>query len=136
MLMVMSRSGRRDPREDKVLSYQRDRRNSYGHSPHGSRKSIRFRKAWVNRAYRRQIHQHLDLPGEPEQIQEGTALVRRKQWTKRPDAALGLMVEWRRRWRAYAQDQEAPKPGAAQLQARRRGRDAPSGRWPWRGLDR
>jgi hypothetical protein len=49
----MSARGPGDPREDKIVSYQRDRRSSYGHSPHGSRKSIRFRKARVNRAYRR-----------------------------------------------------------------------------------
>src|SRR5215472_9825947 len=36
MLIAMSKPGPRDPRGDKILSYQRDRRNSHGHSPHGS----------------------------------------------------------------------------------------------------
>ena len=132
----MSKPGPRDPRGDKILSYQRDRRNSYGHSPHGSRKSIRSRKAWVNRAYRRQIHQELDPSDEPEQLEERAALVRRKQWQKRPDTPLGLVVEWRRRLRANAQSEEPPEPSTAQAQARRRGRDVPPGPWHWRGLSR
>jgi hypothetical protein len=135
MLIAMTKPGPRDPRGDKILSYQRDRRNSHG-SPHGSRKSIRFRKAWVNRAYRRQIHQQLDPSGEPEQIAERAALVGRKQWKKRPDSPLGLVVEWRRRLRANAQSEEPPEPSTAQLQARRRGRDVPPGPWHWRGLSR
>jgi len=132
----MSKPGPRDPRGDKILSYQRDRRNSHGHSPHGSRKSIRFRKAWVNRAYRRQIHQQLDPSEEPEQIAERAALVRRKQWKKMPDSPLGLVVEWRRRRRGNAASEEPPEPSTAQLQARRRGGDVPPGSWPWRGLSR
>jgi len=136
MLIAMSKPGPRDPRGDKILSYQRDRRNSHGHSPHGSRKSIRFRKAWVNRAYRRQIHQQLDPSEEPEQIAERAALVRRKQWKKMPDSPLGLVVEWRRRRRGNAASEEPPEPSTAQLQARRRGRDVPPGSWPWRGLSR
>jgi hypothetical protein len=136
MLMFMSEPRPRDPREDKILSYQRDRRNCYGESPHGSRKSIRFRKAWVNRAYRRQIQQQLDPSKEPEQIEEQAALVRCRQWEKRPDSPLGLVVRWRRSLRADAQGEEVPTPSAAQLQARRRGRDVPPGPWPQRGLNR
>jgi hypothetical protein len=123
----MSERAPREPHEDKIVSYQRDRRNSYGESPHGSRKSIRFRKAWVNRAYRRQMHQQLDPSDEPEQIEERAALVRRKQWKKMPDSPLGLVVEWRRRFRANAQGEEPSEPSTAQLQARRRGRDVPPG---------
>jgi hypothetical protein len=123
----MSERAPRDPHEHKIVSYQRDRRNSYGESPHGSRKSIRFRKAWVNRAYRRQMHQQLDPSDEPEQIEERAALVRRKQWKKMPDSPLGLVVEWRRRLCANAQGEEPSEPSTAQLQARRRGRDVPPG---------
>lgn len=54
---VMSERGPRDPREDKIVSYQRDRRNSYGHSPHGSTghdidqgpcwiSVVRFNRSW------------------------------------------------------------------------------------------
>jgi hypothetical protein len=125
MLMVMRKQGPRDPREDKILSYQRDRRNIYGESPHGSRKSVRFRKAWVNRVYRRQIQQQLHRSSEPEQIEERAALVRRKPWKKMPDSPLGLVVQWRRSLRASALGEEVPQPSPAQLQARRRGRDVP-----------
>lgn len=123
MLMVMRKLGSRDPREDKILSYQRDRRNTYGESPHGSRKSVRSRKAWVNRAYRRQIQQQLHPSSEPEQIEERAALVRRKPWKKMPDSPLGLVVQRRRNRRANAQGEEVPQPSQTQLQARRRGRD-------------
>ena len=113
----MNKRSRRDPREDKILSYQRDRRNTYGESPHASRKLIRFRKAWVNRAYRRQIHQ------EPDDVGQRADLLRRQPWRKGADTPLGQVVEWRRGRRANAEVEEAPEPSEAQLEARRRGRD-------------
>jgi len=40
------------PQEKKELSYERDRRNVYGRSPHASRKAIPLHKALRNRANR------------------------------------------------------------------------------------
>lgn len=123
----MNKRSQRDPREDKILSYQRDRRNTYGESPRASRKLIRFRKAWVNRAYRRQMHQELDPSNEPDDVGQRAELVRRKPWRKGADTPLGQVVEWRRGRRSDAQGDEAPEASEAQLEARRRGRDRP----PW-----
>ena len=119
----MNKRSQRDPREDKILSYQRDRRNTYGESPRASRRLIRFRKAWVNRAYRRQIHQQLDPSNEPEDVAQRADLVGRKPWRKGADTPLGQVVEGRRGRRASARGEEAPEPSEAQLEARRRGRD-------------
>jgi hypothetical protein len=52
------------PQEKKVLSYQKDRRNTYGESVHGARKAIPQRKAWVNRSYRHGVRQQLTPTGE------------------------------------------------------------------------
>jgi hypothetical protein len=119
----MNKRSQRDPREDKILSYQRDRRNTYGESPRASRRLIRFRNAWVNRACRRQIHQQLDPSNEPDDVGQQADLVRRKPWRKGADTPLGQVVERRRGRRATARGEEAPEPSDAQLGARRRGRD-------------
>ena len=121
----MSERSPRDPCEDKILSYQRDGRNTYGESPRASRKAIRFRKAWVNRSYRRQVRQELDPSHEPGDTGERAAGVRRNPWRKGADSPLGQVVERRRRRRAQAQGEEPPEPSQAQLEARRRRRDAP-----------
>lgn len=55
----------KDPREDKIRSYQRDTRNIYGENDKSSRKNIRFRKAWVNRTYRRGVHEAIAPEGDP-----------------------------------------------------------------------
>lgn len=121
----MSKRSPRDPREDKILSYQRDGRNTYGESPRASRRAIRFRKAWVNRSYRRQVRQELDPSNEPAEAGDRAAGVRRNPWQKGADSPLGHVVERRRRRRAEAQGEEPPAPSEAQLEARRRGRDIP-----------
>ena len=48
---------RRTPQDKKILSYLKDRRNSYGEHDKGSRKTIPARKAWVNRTYRHAVKQ-------------------------------------------------------------------------------
>jgi hypothetical protein len=121
----MSKRKRTDPREEKILSYLRDRRNTYGESPHAARKLIRFRKASVNRAYRRQLHQQLDPSDEPDDVGQRAELVKRKPWRKGEDTPLWQVVQRRQQRRADAQGEEAPEPSEAQLEARRRGRDLP-----------
>ena len=82
--------GRRSPQEKKIRSYQRDRRNVYGESPAASRKGIRRRKAFVNRATRRGIRQDLHVDGADDRI-----AARRYRWRKEPDAPLGAYLEHR-----------------------------------------
>lgn len=85
----------RDPHEDKVRSYQHDQRNRYGENDKSSRKSIRFRKAWVNRTYRRAVRQQLDEGRAPETLEDEAESVRRKPWRKWRDEPLGQVIEER-----------------------------------------
>jgi len=84
---------RRTPAEKKVLSYQKDRRNTYGETGARSRYSIRRRKAEVNRTYRHAVREEMSLaargddPGEDPGDQ-----VIRKGWKKLPDEPLGAVV--------------------------------------------
>jgi hypothetical protein len=88
----------RTPQEKKALSLRRDRRNVYGESPHGARKTIPHRKKLRNRANRHQEESKLPsapVPFEQEQAEEIESSVRRKapkRWDKVPDAALGSVI--------------------------------------------
>lgn len=110
-----------------MLSYQRDGPNTYGENDKSSRKSIRFRKAWVNRTLRRDVHQTLEPGGDPNATDERLAQVRRKSWTKKPDLPLG-MLEQKAERRARSTGSTPPELSPAQLEALRRGRDGPRGR--------
>jgi hypothetical protein len=90
---------RRTPQEKKKLSYEKDRRNTYGESPHSSRKSIPRRKAFRNRANRhrqdlalRQLPNRID-EGLADQIESGVFHYAPKDWKKRPDKPLRVVVE-------------------------------------------
>lgn len=89
------------PQEKKKLSYERDRRNCFGESPHAARKSIPLRKALRNRANRRQQEQPLhrlegvsdmELAEEVESAMQHRAP---KGWKKIADAPLGKVVSGR-----------------------------------------
>ena len=105
----MNRIRARTPQEKKKLSLQKDRRNVYGESPHGSRKSIPRNKKFRNRANRHE--QDSKLPATPARIEDEEAdaiesSMRRKapkQWKKRPDAPLGEVIDvsLRRRVTSY-----------------------------------
>jgi hypothetical protein len=109
---------KRDPVNDKILSYQRDRRNVWGENPKSSRRAIRFRKRWVNRSHRHAVREQLDLPLDPEELQDQSDAVRRKYWRKMPDAALGDVVGWKLRRRGLEE-----RSSRTREEARRRGRD-------------
>jgi hypothetical protein len=88
----------RTPQEKKKLSLEKDRRNVYGESPHGARKSIPRFKKLRNRINRHQ--QESNLPSSPTQLEEDEAdkiesSIQRKapkKWSKSPDAALGEVI--------------------------------------------
>ena len=95
----MSRLMRKTPQEKKKLSYEKDRRNTYGESPHGSRVSIRLRKRFRNRANRhrqglalRQLPAPLD-DELAEQIEAAVFHYAPKVWNKIPDKPLRYVVE-------------------------------------------
>ena len=90
---------RKTPQEKKRLSYTKDRRNCYGESPHGARRSIPLNKALRNRANRRYQDQQLSgLGGEPDEqrYDEAESRMRHrapKRWNKYPDAPLLQVVQ-------------------------------------------
>ncbi|HEV7643485.1 MAG TPA: hypothetical protein VGO50_06015 [Pyrinomonadaceae bacterium] len=92
---------KRTPQEKKELSYAKDRRNTYGESDKGSRKTIPANKARVNRLYRRKVNDVLQAApelAEPEvvdAVEHKVASVKRKVWKKSPDTPLGEVVEMR-----------------------------------------
>jgi hypothetical protein len=92
-------SMRRTPQEKKKLSLKKDRRNSYGESPHGARKSIPLNKRLRNRADRH--YQESQLPAVPRQLDEADEVNNidpmvfpkaPKGWKKVPDAPLGEVI--------------------------------------------
>lgn len=114
----------RDPREEKVLDYQKHRANTYGENDKSSRKAIRFRKAWVNRTYRRDVHQALATSAD---LDEAATQVQRKRWSKRRDVSLAVDVEKHLATRDRKGISETPDSSPARKEAlkrlRRRGLD-------------
>jgi hypothetical protein len=84
---------RGDPEEEKVRDYIKQRRNAWGENDKSSRKSIRRRKASVNRSYRHAARQAVDAWHEPDDVTDAVLKVRRKEWKKFPDLPLALWVE-------------------------------------------
>ena len=68
----MSAKPPKTPQEKKVLSYEHDRRNSYGQNDKASRKAIPARKASENRKSRRKAGQSLAVV---ERLDEAQAAV-------------------------------------------------------------
>lgn len=90
---------RRTPQEKKSLSYAKDRRNNYGQSDKGSRRAIKLNKVHPQRAFRRNINQILQseasgVDGErADLVEDRVKSVRRRDWHKYPDLALGEYVK-------------------------------------------
>jgi len=89
------------PQEKKVLSYSKDRRNCYGESDKGSRKSIKRNKTFPTRAFRKNINDILqgaigaiDLE-KAEVIDVKAKEIKRRKWKKHPDRQLGKIIEER-----------------------------------------
>jgi hypothetical protein len=92
-------AARRSPQEKKQLSYDKDRRNSYGQSDKGSRRIIPGHKRRVNRANRHHDRQALHGstgirgPGTDDIAEERLHARRRKTWRKYPDETLREAVK-------------------------------------------
>ena len=97
---------RRTPQEKKALSYERDRRNTYGEAPHAARKSIPLRKALCNRANRHQQNQQprYSGPAPDESLADEFELQMYQRaprvWKKDADSPLGEVVAQKVEWRA------------------------------------
>ena len=89
---------RKTPQEKKRLSYEKDRRNTYGENDKSSRKNIRRRKRYPNRANRRNARQSLSAAvgaADATPLEQAEAALkhrRPKRWRKRADSPLGLVV--------------------------------------------
>jgi hypothetical protein len=89
----------KSPREKKADSYKRDRRNTYGESPHGSRKSIPRARARDHREARRVVRPKLIPALGPideasvDEVQTKATAKRHARFKKLPDAPLGVVVE-------------------------------------------
>jgi len=89
---------RRTPQEKKKLSLKKDRRNTYGESPHGARKSIPLNKRLRNRADRH--HQENQLPTVPRELEADEVnnidpaifSTAPKGWKKVPDSPLAEAI--------------------------------------------
>jgi hypothetical protein len=112
---------KKTPQEKKQLSYKKDRRNCYGESPHGARKSIPRRKKLRNRANRKYQEQQLTITGRKldddlaEQIETRLYQKAPKVWNKVADDPLKKTVERKQRkgrsWkRRVGAEQQRRKP--------------------------
>lgn len=88
----------RTPQEKKQLSYARDCRNWYGENDKASRKTIRFRKRYVHKSYRKAIKQQLAQPEavlethEANDLENKVLAIKQKHWQKLSDMPLGEYV--------------------------------------------
>jgi len=100
---------KRTPQEKKKLSYERDRRNVYGESPHAARKAIPLHKALRNRANRHGANKEINYRGPTPEVDLADELESRiyhrapQEWEKYPDAPLGEVVDKKSRKRDHAE---------------------------------
>jgi len=81
----------RDPGRDKLINYERDRRNDYGNSKKSGRKGVPWRESWVNRSFRRAVSRSL-VTQDPDTTDDRVAALRGVEWRKVPGLPLGLWV--------------------------------------------
>jgi hypothetical protein len=78
------------PQDKKRLSLLKDCQNTYGENDKSSRTSIRWRKSWVNRTYRRDVNQSLGEATEDfDRLTDRAKTINRHQWKKCADTPLG-----------------------------------------------
>lgn len=88
------------PQEKKLLSYKKDRRNTYGERGSHSRHAIENHKNRDRRAFRRKVNQVLavvenEIGNEPEILDAEVNGVKRRNWKKCADEPLGKVVKWK-----------------------------------------
>jgi hypothetical protein len=87
------------PQDKKRLSLLKDCQNTYGENDKSSRTSIRWRKSWVNRTYRRDVNQSLGEATEDfDQLTDRAKAINRHQWQKCADMPLGEKLLHDKTW--------------------------------------
>src|SRR4051812_31568776 len=94
----MPKKPRRSPEEKKLLSLERDRRNTYGENAKSSRRNLPKAKARPHRANRRAAHQALSAAEGAAAVEAAEAAERQLQhkrpkvFRKQPDTPLGEVL--------------------------------------------
>jgi hypothetical protein len=81
------------PQAKKRLSLLKDCQNTYGENDKSARTSIRWRKSWVNRTYRRDVNQSLGEATEDfDRLTDRAKTIDRHSWQKCADMPLGAKL--------------------------------------------
>ena len=87
------------PQAKKRLSLLKDCQNTYGENDKSSRTSIRWRKSWVNRTYRRDVNQSLGEATEDlDRLTDRAKTIERHSWQKCADTPLGKKLMHDKTW--------------------------------------
>jgi hypothetical protein len=87
------------PQAKKRLSLLKDCQNTYGENDKSARTSIRWRKSWVNRTYRRNVNQSLGEATEDfDQLTDRAKAIDRHSWQKCADMPLGEKLLHDKTW--------------------------------------
>ncbi len=88
------------PQAKKQLSLLKDCQNTYGENDKSSRTSIRWRKSWVNRTYRRDVNQSLGEATEDfDRLTDRAKTIKPHPWQKCPDIPLGEKLLHDKTWK-------------------------------------
>ena len=107
------------PQENKIRDYTNQRKNVYGENDKSSRKALRKRKRWVNRAFRRtlnNIEQNSNL--EWDEIDVELNNCKRHVWKKYPDALIVEVMD--NKWSDSSRTKFKPVCSALKSEAIRR----------------
>jgi hypothetical protein len=87
------------PQAKKRLSLLKDCQYTYGENNKSSRTSIRWRKSWVNRTYRRDVNQSLgEATADFDRLTDRAKTIDRHQWQKCADTPLGKKLLHDKTW--------------------------------------
>jgi hypothetical protein len=88
------------PQDKKRLSLLKDCQNTYGENDKSSRTSIRWRKSWVNRTYRRDVNQSLgEATADFDGLTDRAKTIDRHSWQKCADMPLGEKLLHDKTWK-------------------------------------
>ena len=109
---------RLSPRQKKLLSLKKDRRNAYGESDKGSKRIVPLKKKLANRKVRRA--DQVNVIRDAENADAKLAATLKSRWRKLPDARLGEVIAGQLRERNFLRRTTGQGPrGRARYAGRR-----------------